>query len=180
MKYIQAVFFFLFISSTLQATNYYINAKLGNDKNNGKSHQTPWKTLTKVSSFNFKPGDVILLAKGQEFFGSIQLINRSGTKAKPIIISNYNAFSGDKNPTINAKGFLNGILLINCSYINVEGLTIMANGGVKPKSKKKGMRCGVLVTTSKVGVFKNITVNNLVIKDVFYERPNFQRGVGRS
>ena len=54
----------------------------------------------------------------------------------------------------------------------------MANGGVKPKSKKKGMRCGVLVTTSKVGVFKNITVNNLVIKDVFYERPNFQRGVG--
>lgn len=177
MKYIQTVIFFLFVSSTSQATNYYINAKLGNDKNNGKSHQTPWKTLTKVSSFNFKPGDVILLAKGQEFFGSIQLINRSGTKAKPIIISNYNAFSGDKNPTINAKGFLNGILLINCSYINVEGLTIMANGGVKPKSKKKGMRCGVLVTTSKVGVFKNITVNNLVIKDVFYERPNFQRGV---
>lgn len=97
-------------------------------------------------------------------------------KQKPIIISNYNAFSGDKNPTINAKGFLNRILLTNCSYVNVIGITITAKEGVKPKSEKK-MECGVLVTTSKEGVIKNITVNNLVIKEVFYERPNFQRGV---
>jgi hypothetical protein len=74
---------------------------------------------------------------------------------KLIIISNYNAFSGDKSPTINAKGFLNRILLTNCSYVNVIGINIIA----------------------KEGVIKNITVNNLVIKEVFYERPNFQRGV---
>jgi len=33
-----------------------------------------------------------------------------------------------------------------------------------------------LVTTSKAGVFQNISLENLEVKDVFYENPNFQRG----
>ncbi len=166
----------LFIGVESYATKYYINSELGNDKNNGTSIESPWQSLKKVSDSNFKAGDQILLATGQEFFGFLKLNNQSGKKSKPIVISCYTYKNNTNNPIINAKGFLNGILLNNCSYIKIEGLTITANGGNKPKWQKKGMRCGVLVTTSKAGVYQNITLENLEIKDVFYEDKGFKRG----
>jgi len=166
----------LFICVESYATKYYINTESGNDKNNGTSIESPWQSLKKVSDSKFKPGDQILLATGQEFFGFLKLNNQSGKKSKPIVISCYTYNNNTESPIINAKGYLNGILLNNCSYIKVEGLTITANGGNKPKWQKKGMRCGVLVTTSKGGVYQNITLENLEIKDVFYEDKGFQRG----
>lgn len=175
-KYLATVIIILFLSPSAFATDYYVNAETGNDRNFGKSKEKAWKTLAKVSRTNFKRGDKILLAKGQVFFGTIEWNNISGTQSKPILISSYSVSNRSENPIINAKDFMNGIRLTNCSHIKVDGLTIMANGGKTPNSNKKGMRCGVLVVITKKGVFQNITLSNLEVKDIFYENPNFQRG----
>jgi hypothetical protein len=176
LKKLNALVIILLLSTSAFATEYYVNAATGNDANNGKSETQAWQSLAKVSNTNFKSGDIILLAKGQEFKGSIEWTNISGSKSKPIIISNYEVSGSNVKPIINAKDELGGIVLINCSHIKVDGLTIIANGGKAPKISGKGLRCGVLVTTSKAGVFQNISLNNLEVKDIFYENPNFQRG----
>jgi hypothetical protein len=47
--------------SALAQTTYYVSRKGGSDTNSGTSAVAPWKTLAKVSSVTFKPGDKILL-----------------------------------------------------------------------------------------------------------------------
>lgn len=176
IKNILALLFIITISSTTWATDYYVNSITGNDNNNGKSEAQAWQSLDKVSNARLKPGDHVLLAKGQEFTGTIEWEYIKGKRSKPIVISNYDANSGQAKPVINAKGFLNGIHLNNCSHIRIEGITINADGGKKPKGRKKGMRCGVLVTTSMAGVYQNISLTDLEVSAVFYENPGFQRG----
>jgi len=175
-KYTHIIILLLFLSQSIFATDYYINAKTGNDKNDGKSPNSAWKSLFKVSQKNFKPGDKILLATGQEFKGTIKWSFIKGTKSKPITIGSYILANSKQKPIINAKDYLNGILLENCSHIQVKGLTITASGGKKSKTRKKGMRCGVLITSTEKGLYQNISLSNLEVKNVFYENPNFQRG----
>jgi len=92
MKSRKTVFAFtiaILLNISAFATDYYVNVKTGNDKNDGISARTAWKSLKKVSNKNFKPGDHILLATGQVFFGTIQLKNQYGKESKPIVISSY-------------------------------------------------------------------------------------------
>lgn len=79
-----------------ESATYYVSAT-GNDSNNGTSTGTPWKTLTKVSSFTYANGDIILFKRGDRFEGTLTLTKSSttsrviygayGTGAKPIISS---------------------------------------------------------------------------------------------
>ena len=168
------ILFFLFNTVSVSATDYYVNSKTGNNKNNGNSPATAWKSLKKVNTKNFKPGDKILLATGQVFFGTIQWKNQYGNKSKPIVISSYMVDHSNAKPIINAKNHLNGIKLENCSFITIDGLSLKADGG--NNNPKKGMRCGILYTANEAGSFNNITIENCTIKDVFFENANFQRG----
>ncbi len=74
---------------TANATTYYISTS-GNDANNGTSTSTPWKTLTKLNSFfsSLKPGDNVLLNRGNVFYGSIT-VNKNGSSGAPITIGAY-------------------------------------------------------------------------------------------
>ena len=163
----------LLLSASTYATDYYVNAKTGKDSNKGTSPEKAWKSLKKVSEAKFKPGDRILLASGQEFKGSMKLYRQFGKKSKPIVISYYELDGNKTAPVINAKGELNGIRLSECSNIVIDGLTVVANGGARPK---KGMRVGILYYQDTEGVYENITVKNCTVKDVFFEDPGFQRG----
>ena len=81
---------FLFIATTAHAKTYYVSAS-GNDTNDGLTAITPWQTIRKVNSFNFKPNDVILFKRGDTFYGGI-VVKRAnlnfgafGTGSKPVI-----------------------------------------------------------------------------------------------
>ena len=79
----------LFISSAVNATNYYVKTS-GNDNNTGMSDAQAWATIAKVnSSFtSFSAGDKILFNRGDTFYGTIR-ISKSGTSGLPIIIGAY-------------------------------------------------------------------------------------------
>lgn len=77
------------------ATNYYVAAN-GNDNNSGTSPSSPWKTINKVNSFTFKPGDQILFNRGDEFYGGI-VVKQSGTAGAPIT---YGAYGSGTKPVI--------------------------------------------------------------------------------
>ena len=51
---------------SVKGTKYYVSQS-GNDENDGKSPETAWKTLSKVSSFEFAKGDGVFLRRGDIF-----------------------------------------------------------------------------------------------------------------
>ncbi len=57
-------------SITVTGTVYYVS-NVGNDENDGRSPQTPWKTLSKVSNANLKRGDAVLFRRGDLFRGKV-------------------------------------------------------------------------------------------------------------
>ena len=74
-------------TSICSAKIYYVSNN-GNDSNTGLSNTLPWKTLSKVNSTDFNPGDQILFLCGNTFYGSL-VINQSGTSGNPITFSSY-------------------------------------------------------------------------------------------
>lgn len=176
MKNICLIVIFIRVCLVSQATNYYFHPLIGNDDNTGTSQMQAFKSLEAIKKLNLLPKDKILLSAGQEFYGTIELNSVSGTYDQPIMITSYD-WEGSpvsRKAHINAKGYLNGIAVLNCSHIIIENLEITANGS---KTQQEGkMRCGVLVQATQSGHYENITFNNLDIHDVFFENEGFQRG----
>ena len=83
----------IMIFSPLLATTYYVDASSGNDLNNGISSETAWKTISKVNSYNFNPGDTILFKKGTTWRETL-VIPSSGSSGNPITFGAYG--TGDK------------------------------------------------------------------------------------
>jgi hypothetical protein len=161
-----------------KAETYYFNAKEGLDSNKGTSISNPFKSLNKLTELKIKAGDSILLAGGVTFNESLILKGIKGTLKSPVIISSYSFNNNEAFAQIDAKGFANGILLVNCSFIEVKNLSVTANGGgMEPENGKlPNMRCGVLVTTNYASKFIGISLINLKVKDVYYEEAGFTRG----
>ncbi len=90
------IFTFLILAllvNTAFASTYYISSVSGDDSRSSSQAQnpaTPWKTLSKLNSYfsSLNPGDIVLLKRGEVFYGSIR-VNRSGTESQPITISAY-------------------------------------------------------------------------------------------
>lgn len=77
-----------FVVDPVEGVNYYVDYSLGNDSNDGMSEETAWKTIEKVNSVVFNPGDKILFKSGEEWTGALKP-QGSGIEGAPIIISSY-------------------------------------------------------------------------------------------
>ena len=76
------------ISLPAYATTYYVDASGGNDFNDGLSPETAWRTISKVNSMDFKPGDTILFKRG-EIWREQLIVPSSGEPGKPITFGAY-------------------------------------------------------------------------------------------
>lgn len=169
-------FSFVLISHMGLATNYYVHPVIGDDDNMGNNQLYPLKTLEKASSLQLFPGDAILLAAGHTFNGMLKLEGIRGVTENQVIIGSYqwaNAHNSAK-AMIDASKANHGIYLLDCSYIIVEDIIIKADNADGRSSEN--MRCGVLVATSKVGMYGGISLKNLEIQDIFIETKGFNRG----
>jgi hypothetical protein len=179
MKIIKIIFFLIFIglNCSVKATNYYINAAIGNDANKGTSAYKCWKTISPIAFIQLKPGDAVLFATGQKFKGQLSLIQVKGLPEHPVLISNY-LYNGNKaKPILDAGNDLNALLIQNSSYIQVNGIEFT---GILPREnnnqpEKAAMRCGILVEVTKDEAYENIQLSDIVVHDVYYNQPGFIR-----
>jgi len=88
-----AVLAFLFLSSASWAATYYVGATNGDNYNDGLSPSTAWKTIAKVNSSDFEPGDYILFKRGEVWREQL-IVPSSGSKGNPITFGVYG--SGDR------------------------------------------------------------------------------------
>ncbi|WOH36238.1 right-handed parallel beta-helix repeat-containing protein [Thalassotalea fonticola] len=183
MRIITAMMIIIALISNVYAADYYVHPQ-GNDKNSGLSQFDAWQTLSKASQQHYQPGDNLLLAKGQQFYGELLLSGQHGQPDKPIRVSSY-AQTGinDQSAYIDAGKEHTALSLINSSYIEVSDLALSAitpivahNNKVVKYKAKPAMRLGVLVKTTLPGEYPGIVLKRLQIKDVFYHQAGFQRG----
>lgn len=99
---INIIYFILFIlfPSLIFSQIYYVSSSSGNDSNNGKNENQPFKTIEKINELTLKPKDRILFKKGDIWKGEQLIIKDSGTEDNPIIFTSYG--SGD-NPIITLR-----------------------------------------------------------------------------
>ena len=67
---------------------YYVDNSNGRDTNNGLSENTPWKTIAKVNSVSFVPGDQILFKRGETWKAILTPLT-SGIAGSPIVFGSY-------------------------------------------------------------------------------------------
>ena len=94
----------IYVSIPVYGATYYVDASNGNDFNNGTSQDTAWKTISKVNSSSFNPGDNILF-KREEIWREALVVPASGSYGNPITFGTYG--SGDK-PIISCRDSIPG------------------------------------------------------------------------
>lgn len=117
---------FVVMATYGQNKTYFISPN-GNDNASGLSIQLAWKSLDKVNSVMFLPGDKVLFESGATWKGQLKL-QGSGAEGNPILLSGY---GGEARPIINigdAEGA--GIRLCNQSWWEIDNMEVTS--GVPP------------------------------------------------
>ncbi len=192
-KYIAYILFILLaFAPEAGAEVYYVHPERGSDGNRGTSPKAPWKTLGKVNKARFMAGDRVLFAAGTRFYGTLSIRNQEGAARAPIVFSSYP--NPDKPEAshvhINGRGQISAVAIINSSHIHLEKFSVTAEGGGIPewvekmrKKQKKPevlMRVGVLVEATKKGVFENIRLSELIVKDIFFYEKGHSRAIAET
>ena len=100
---------------------YYVSSSSGSDANPG-TQTAPWKTLAKVynSRSLFKPGDSILLKRGDTWNEIFNITHQAGASGTPIT---YGAYGSGVLPTVDAQhARLFGVSMDNVSHVVVRDL----------------------------------------------------------
>jgi len=84
-------------------TCYYVSAS-GSDSNDGLSEGNSWKTISKVNSMTFSPGDYVLFKRGEEWREQLT-VSSSGSAAGQIT---YGAYGAGVKPIFNGADVISG------------------------------------------------------------------------
>ena len=147
---------------------YYVSSTTGDDANTGADAAHAWKTVDKVNTTLFYPGDSVLFKSGDEFIGQLR-INSSGTREYPIFYGKYGA---ENFPVINGSTAIGGDN-VSAIYINNAGNIHLKN--IEATNDRKISRTGILdeesygilVHNNGNEVMSNIHFEDLIIRKVF-------------
>lgn len=138
-------------------TTYYVDGNAGSDASTGTSPSSAWKTLGKVDSTTFSPGDRILFHGGQHWAGELRP-QGSGTAAAPISIGRYAA--GDL-PSIDAGGNSPAAVhLSNQSYWDIADIAATNSTATRAEL------VGILVDQDTPGTISHIHISRTWVHDV--------------
>lgn len=123
-------------------TTYYIDPARGNDSNNGRSPQKPWKTFKRANQLIFSAGDKLLIEAPGSFHQSL-IMMANGNKASVVTISfapgRYNFFPDSAYKTLLDISNTNdtplslkavALYFVNSNYVklNAPGAKIVLRG----------------------------------------------------
>jgi hypothetical protein len=141
------------------SSTYYVDPG-GSDSNSGTSTGSPWKTLAKVNSVTFQPGDQIYFKAGGSWTGSLAP-HGSGSANSPIVVDRYGSGSA---PALNANlASFATVDLHNLQYWELRNLDVTNNNGANPSS---GSYAGLSITAQDMGIDHHIYVKYLNIHDI--------------
>ena len=136
---------------------YYIDNVAGNDTNNADSPGTAWKTLDRVNTEYFGPGDSVLFKCDGTWNGQL-LVKGSGSPGKPIIIGSYD--SGNR-PLINGGGLVTNTVQFNGQHnIEIQDLHLTNLGTTVD------FRRALYYLAEDLGAIEHVYIRRMEISDV--------------
>lgn len=151
----------VFFTVTTKAETYYVDNSAGSDQFSGRSETQAWRSLQKVNSVEFMPGDHILFKRGGTWYGQLAP-KGTGTKERPLVFSVYGKGA---LPIIAAEGkFQDAVLLKNISNLLLEFLDI-SNTDTLVEEQRTGP-AGVRILSENTGTISNIRLSGLYIHDI--------------
>ncbi len=97
------------LAYTVHAADYYVDATGGDDSYIVTSPSLAWKTVAKVNTINFQPGDTVRFKCGEVWREQLN-ITYSGTALDPITYTSYGTGCDSTNkPVINAASEINAV-----------------------------------------------------------------------
>jgi len=135
----------------------------GNDINSGASPSQAWKSINKINSFTFKPGDQLLFKRGGIWFEQLNF-RGSGNNNSRILISDYG--SGALPIIDGGLSRTQCIVLENSSYITVSKLQMqnaIRQGAIRVKRGRDIIveNC-IFIVTGHAGVFIENSSNCII------------------
>ncbi|HEC44738.1 MAG TPA: hypothetical protein ENI20_18125 [Bacteroides sp.] len=148
----------LMLPAAITATTWYVDAEKGSDNFDGSSVNSAWKSLEKVNSMVYQPGDEILFKSGCGWTGHLSP-QGSGVKGRPIVIDKYGKGT---LPVIDGAGMTGkGVIsLYNQSFWEINNLELTNY------AMEQGDRRGVEVKASDWGLVQHIYLKNLHIHHI--------------
>ena len=172
-----------------KSKTYYVSSIRGNDKNDGLTQETPFRTLQQITGRELGPGDRVLLERGSVFEDQYLHIRGKGEKENLIEIA---AYGEGALPHICANGtgiwyqdygirldspahvyrgdVSSAVLLYDAEYIWIHDLEITNQDSEKELEQycapDKMDRTGVAVVAQNRGTLHDIHLSNLLIHDV--------------
>ncbi|SDX82397.1 S-layer homology domain-containing protein [Paenibacillus sp. CF384] len=143
-------------ASATSLNSYYVDAVYGNDNNSGLSPGQAWKTLNKVNSTEFVPGDQILFKAGDVWNGHLT-IDDSGYGANRITFDKYG--EGPK-PIIAGGGVPKTIFVKNAEYVTIKNLEITND------APENDHRYGIFVSNDTGRTLRSLHFESLDIHNV--------------
>jgi hypothetical protein len=144
------------INSDTDLKGYFVDANNGDDNNSGKQLDSPWKTVEKINSIVFEPGNNIYFKRGTSYSDGVQ-INGNGTKDKPITVSAYGKGNAPKFTNTNNNVFNGNAIQINGDYQIVENLYVYGTNAASN---------GFFLAIWKVGGIKaNLGADHAIIRN---------------
>lgn len=142
--------------ATASGSSYFVDCAAGSDSNAGTSSAAAWKSLPKVNSASFNPGDQIFFKRGTSCIGTLAP-SGSGALDSPITIDAYG--TGTK-PLIAGSGAKQAVRLHNQQWWEIRNLEITNTG------QAVGNRRGVSVELEDFGKASHIVLENLDVHNV--------------
>jgi hypothetical protein len=162
MKQIVLSFILLFsiVALSAQHKTYFVSSA-GDDTNSGLSVKDAWKSIQKVNSMTFQPGDKILFEAGTTFRGQL-ILNGEGNESFPIILS---SFGGKSRPVIDMGSEPgNAITLQDAGGWEIIGLELTSGA---PPVVGLG-RSGIVVNATEPGkAYKHLVIKDNYIHDIW-------------
>jgi hypothetical protein len=168
----------IFYCSSFSQTTCFVDDISGNDSNKGTSPSTAWKSLKKLNTITFMPGDSILFRRGGKWKGNF-VPKGSGKEGMPVV---FDAFGNGTLPEIDAAGVIASneeasytIRLFNQEYIEFRNLKIKNYNPfeVPLPVKSEGnsayaysQKTGIYVEAKDAGTLKHIWFVGLELCDI--------------
>ncbi len=160
------------VTSVDTARTFYIDARSGDDANDGLSDQTAWKSLARIGQVRLRAGDRVLLKRGATFEGSLLIENAEGTEDSPVVVD---AYGDGHEPIIDASRTPPGVRIRLSRFVEIHNLEIVSDGGKVNSSSP--LRSGVRIEAGTPGACGDIRLADLYIHDVFNKTAGDGKGI---
>ena len=152
----------LLFASAVAGESHYVDSNNRNANDSGPGTlKIPWKSLSAVNRYSFKPGDFVHFARGSSYTGGF-IVKDSGTTSQPITFTSYGtgpapSFSNSDYAILNGN-----VIQVRGAYIVIDGLYFHDGAQSPSPEKEQVLKVGdvYVVKGADHAIIRNCEVKN--------------------